>query len=64
MSYSFSISVKDFATSSLMKVGAALSVIDNRANRTQTNLQNSFDRPRPAQWWAMGNACAGTKLDT
>ncbi|SZD73942.1 Uncharacterised protein [Candidatus Ornithobacterium hominis] len=49
MSYSFSISVKDFATSSLMKVGAALSVIDNRANRTQTNLQNSFDRPRPAQ---------------
>lgn len=45
MSYSFSISVKDFATSSLMKVGAVLSVIDNRANRTQTNLQNSFDRP-------------------
>ncbi|SZD73693.1 Phage-related minor tail protein [Candidatus Ornithobacterium hominis] len=44
MSYSFSISVKDFATSSLMKVGAVLSVIDNRANRTQTNLQNSFDR--------------------
>lgn len=45
MSYSFSISVKDFATSSLMKVGAVLSVIENRANRTQTNLQNSFDRP-------------------
>lgn len=45
MSYSFSISVKDFATSSLMKLGAVLSVIDNSANRTQTNLQNSFDRP-------------------
>ncbi|MDO5654754.1 MAG: hypothetical protein Q4G27_01280 [Flavobacteriaceae bacterium] len=43
MSYSFSIFVKDFATSSLMNLGATLSVIDNQANRLESNLRNTFD---------------------
>ncbi|SDE77043.1 tape measure protein [Riemerella columbipharyngis] len=44
MSYSFSLFLKDYASSALMKISNSVSNFDSNLRRSQTNLQNKFDK--------------------
>lgn len=44
MSYSFSLFLKDYASSALMKISNNISNFDSKLRRSQANLQNKFDK--------------------